>query len=153
MARIALPKKKVNQIVAEWRTGQWSTVELASKHKVSKSSVYNCVKGLERDCKQIVEAGIQYKQGLAAQSNLMVDTIETFVDATVQRLEYLRGAAIENVQAAMQAPCENQADYRSRGSTIQAAAETVSPKGPTTAIQVNNAVTRIEKVIVDHRKP
>ncbi len=149
MAAKPLDPAIAEAIVRDWRTGEYSQRQLADIHKVSTGKVANLTKGVTQDASSIVSAGIQYKQGLSAHDERMVSAITHVVDKKVQRLEWLRDAAMQNVQQAMQAPCESQHEFRARGETITKAVETVDPKGAaTTAIQINNGVQKIERVIV-----
>jgi hypothetical protein len=149
MARIAIPDGVIKSIIAEWRTGQYSQGMLRKRHGVSVGLVNKLCKGVPQDMLPVVNAGILYKQSLESNNEQVVNAVNDVVDKTVQRLEYLRHASIQNVQAAMVAECRDQNDFKARGTTIREAAETVSPKGATTAIQINNqAITEIERVIV-----
>lgn len=147
MAARPLPEAKIALILAEWRTGQYSQNMLHKRHGVSLGAVNKLCKGVEQDMLPIVNAGILYNQALESNDECTVNVVNGIVDKTVQRLEYLRHASIQNVQQAMAAKCTEQHEFRARSGTIREAAETVSPKGPATAIQVNaNPVIMISPV-------
>ncbi len=149
MAAKPLDPAIANAVVTDWRIGGKSYRHLADKHKISLGMVAKLCKDVEQDGAPVVNIGIQYKQALANHDERIVNAIETEVDKKVQRLEWLRDAAMQNVQQAMQAPCESQHEFKARGETITKAVETVDPKGAaTTAIQINNGVAKIERVIV-----
>ena len=150
MAARPLPNAKVALILAEWRTGQYSQNMLHKRHGVSLGAVNKLCKGVEQDMLPIVNAGILYNQALESNDECTVNVVNGIVDKTVQRLEFLRHASIQNVQQAMAAECKDMNDFKARGTTIREAAETVSPKGPSTAIQINNnPITEIERVILN----
>ncbi len=149
MAAKALDKNLAKDIVTDWRTGEYSQRQLADKRGVSLGCVNKLVKGVPQDGASIVNAGIQYQQALAAQDERMVNAITDIVDKKVKRLEWLRCAAMQNVTQAMEAECKDQQDFKARADTIIKAVEAVDPKGAaTTAIQINNVVEKIERVIV-----
>ena len=141
MAAKPLPTSVRDAILTDWRLGQMSIRQIAEKHDVSRGAVGNICKGVSQDVAPIVDAGIQYRRALQAHDGRIVDAVESHVDLVISRLEYLNRQAMQNVQEAMDAGCENQSDFRSRALTINAAKETLVGKTPDTAIQINNANT------------
>jgi len=156
MAAKPLPSSVRDAVLTDWRMGQMSQQAIADKYAISKGVVNKVCKGVEQDVAPIVTAGIQYQQALHAHDDRIVTAVESHVDLVVSRLEYLNRQAMQNVQEAMDAGCENQSDFRSRAMTINAAKETLVGKTPDTAIQINNAtgqegVTEIRRTIIDPR--
>ncbi len=131
---------------------------IADKYEVSKGVVNKICKGAPQDIEPIVTAGVQYRQALQQHDDRIVTAVEKTVDTIVAKLEWLSEQALKNVKEAMQTPCENQGDFRSRALTINAAKETIAGKTPETAIQINNQNSggfpaRIVRTIVDPRSP
>ena len=158
MAAKPLPQSIKDAILTDWRLGQMSQQAIAEKHGVSKGVVNKACKGIAQDVAPIVTAGIQYQQALHAHDDRIVTAVESHVDLIVSRLEYLNRQAMQNVQEAMDAGCENQSDFRSRALTINAAKETLVGKTPDTAIQINNQNNagfpqKIVRTIVDPKHP
>ena len=158
MAAKPLPQSIKDAILTDWRLGQMSQQAIAEKHGVSKGVVNKACKGIAQDVAPIVTAGIQYQQALHAHDDRIVTAVESHIDLVVSRLEYLNRQAMQNVQEAMDAGCENQSDFRSRALTINAAKETLVGKTPDTAIQINNQNNagfpqKIVRTIVDPKHP
>ena len=148
MAAKPLDPAIAEAVVTDWRVGQMSQRQLAEKHKISLGMVSKLCKGVEQDAASLVNAGIQYRQALAAHDERIVNAVETEVDQRVKRQEWLNVQALKNVKQSMEARCEGQMDYQRRADTILKAKETVIGKQPDTAIQINNGVAKIERVIV-----
>ncbi len=156
MAAKPLPQSIKDAILTDWRLGQMSQRQIAEKYSVSNGAVAKITKDIDQDVAPIVSAGIQYQQALHAHDERIVSAVESHVDLVVSRLEYLNRQAMQNVQEAMDAGCENQSDFRSRALTINAAKETLVGKTPDTAIQINNQNNagfpqKIVRTIVDPR--
>ena len=138
MAAKPTDKEVAEKIVADWRTGCFSQRELADKYKVSKGTVGNLCKGVAQDAAPIVGVGIQYRQALSEQDGRMVGAIEAAVDERVRYLQFFTDAAVKNVKASFNLPCESQRDIKDRAETILKGKEVVLGKTPDTAIQINN---------------
>lgn len=138
MAAKPLDPAIAEAVVTDWRVGQMSQRQLADKHKISLGMVSKLCKGVEQDAAPIVNAGIQYRQALAAHDERIVNAVETEVDQRVKRQEWLNVQALKNVKQSMESPCEGQMDYQRRADTILKAKETVVGKTPEMAIQINN---------------
>ena len=154
MAAKPLDPAIAEAVVTDWRVGQMSQRQLADKHKISLGMVSKLCKGVEQDAAPIVNAGVQYRQALAAHDERIVNAVEQVVDERVKRQEWLNVQALKNVKEAMDAECINQADFRARADTIIKAKETVLGKSPDTAIQINNGnqpITEIRRTIIDPR--
>lgn len=139
--RKPVPQEKKEKIVADWRTGNYSQRELSDRHKVSVGLVANLTKGVEQDVSAIVSAGVQYRQGIAEfseQSAHIAHSIESAVDERVRHLQFFTDAAVRNVKASFDLPCESQRDIKDRAETILKGKEVVLGKTPDTAIQINN---------------
>ncbi len=143
MAAKPLDHDIAEQVVADWRTGEYSQQDLADRHHVSKGVVNKLCKGVPQDTAAIVTAGIQYRTGLAAHDDRNVTAVTEVVDRKVARLEYLNDAAILNVRQAMDAVCEDQQDFRHRANTIKHAVEVIDPRNGV-AVQINNSNQVVE---------
>lgn len=138
MAAKPIPPSVVEDVLIDWRIGSLSMQAIADKHGVSKGFVAKTCKGVGRDVKPIVTAGIEYNQGLQAHDGRMVTAIESHVDLVVSRLEWLNRQAMRNVQESMDAQCAEQSDFRARADTILKSKETLVGKSPDMAVQINN---------------
>ena len=144
MAAKAINPDTAAQVVADWRTGEYSQRDLTAKHRVSVGVVARLTKGVHKDMSAIVSAGIQYRSGLAAHDERTAHAITDVVNQKVARMEYLSDAAIRNVEASMSADCADQQDYRHRATTIKAALEVVDPqRGTGVAVQINNSQQQV----------
>ena len=137
MAAQAIDPTIAQAIITDWRVGQLSQRHLAHQYKVSVGYVAKITKGIPRDCVEIVSAGIAYNQALAKHDERIVSAIEHEVDERVKRQEWLNHQALKNLQQAMAAECEGQADYNRRADTISKTRDVVIGKSPDTAIQIN----------------
>lgn len=75
-----------------------------------------------------------------AKANLetMALTVHTeLVDERTKHIQFFTTVAVRNVTESMNAPCENQNDFKARAETINKGREAVLGKAPDTAIQVN----------------
>jgi len=130
-------EKLIPVIVGQWRTGAYSIRDLARKHEVSVGFIAKHTTKVEKDGLAVVNAGVQYKQGLAENDEHFVNAVNDVVDERTRHIVFFNHAAIKNVSEAMAAKCENQSDYRTRAETISKGRETVLGKASDTAVQVN----------------
>ena len=144
MSGIPIPKDTVAQIVADWRTGNYTQRDLADKHKVSAGLVAKHTKGVLHDVSNIVSAGVQYKQGLAAHGEHgahVARAIEQVVDERTQDLIFIRNASLVVAQKAVTKveteDCTMQ-DLRHAQEVIGKGKENIYGKQPDSLIQVNN---------------
>ena len=138
MAAKQIDKGLAQDVVADWRTGDFNQREIAEKRRVSLGTVNKLCKGIAQDTADIVNAGVQYKTGLAGQDERNVNAIMAVVDERTKHIQFFTSVAITNVKEAMGEPCEGQAGYRMRADTILKARDTVLGKSPDTAVQINN---------------
>ncbi len=152
MAAKSLPETVSQDIVADWRTGEFSQQELADKHKVSKGAVNKLCKGVEQDTAPIVTAGIQYRQALAAHDDRNVTAVTAVVDEKMRHIEFFNNSAIRNVKEAMDLSCASQFEFKARAETILKGREAVLGKTADTAIQINNSAAEAPKLeIILHK--
>ncbi len=130
-------EKLIPVIVGEWRTGAYSVRDLARNHDVSVGFIAKHTAGIEKDGLAVVNAGIQYKQGLAENDEHFVSAVNDVVNKRTEHIVFFNNAAIKNVSEAMAAKCENQSDYRARAETISKGRETVLGKSIDMGVQVN----------------
>ena len=156
MGATAIDPTIAQAIITDWRVGQLSQRHLADQYKVSVGYVAKITKGVPRDCVEIVSAGIAYNQALAKHDERIVSAIEQAVDERVKRQEWLNHQALKNLDQAMKAPCDGQADYNRRADTISKTRDVVIGKSPDTAIQINNSPTfeseYLKKIQVDFER-
>jgi len=84
MAGKALPNDIVERVIADWRTGEYSQRQLATKHNISNGMVAKLTKGLERDCEQIVSNGVNYRLGIAKLDKRTASAVSEVVDYKVR---------------------------------------------------------------------
>lgn len=144
-------EKLIPVIVGEWRTGVYSIRDLAKKYDVSVGFIAKHTSGIEKDGLAVVNAGVQYKQGLAENDEHFVNAVNDVVNKRTEHILFFNHAAIKNVSEAMATKCENQQDYRARAETISKGRETVLGKSPDTAVQVNTGGSMIDVLRQHHR--
>ncbi len=142
-------EKLIPVIVGQWRTGAYSIRDLARKHEVSVGFIAKHTTKIEKDGLAVVNAGVQYKQGLAENDEHFVNAVNDVVDERTRHIVFFNHAAIKNVSEAMMAKCENQNDYKARADTISKGRADVLGKTPDTAVQINNnPITEIQIKVV-----
>lgn len=129
--------KLIPVIVGQWRTGAYSIRDLARKHDVSVGFIAKHTAKVEKDGLAVVNAGIQYKQGLAENDEHFGCAVNDVVNKRTEHILFFNHAAIKNVSEAMATKCNNQQDYKARAETICKGREAVLGKSPDTAVQVN----------------
>ena len=139
MAAKQINERIIKSIIAGWRTGAYSQRDLAKKYAVSAGKVAELTKGIAKDAKAIVSAGIEYKQGLAPHDERMVSAINTVIDERTKHILFFTNAAIQNVSEAMEMKCEDQNDHKSRADTILKGKEAVLGKEAGNVINNTNA--------------
>ena len=132
-------EKIIPTVIGQWRTGAYSIRDLAKKHDVSVGFVAKHTAGIEKDGLTVVNAVVQYKQGLAENDEHFVNAVQDVVNDRTKHIVFFNKAAVRNVAEAMATNCETQRDYRLRADTILKGRETVLGKSPDTAVQVNVA--------------
>jgi hypothetical protein len=141
--------KLIPVIVGQWRTGAYSIRDLARKHEVSVGFIAKHTAGIEKDGLAVVNAGVQYKQGLAENDEHFMNAVQDVVNDRTKHIIFFNKVAVQNVSEAMATKCENQHDYKSRADTILKGKETVLGKSPETAVQVNVSSKSIEEMTRD----
>ena len=149
MATKPIDDSVIHDILADWRTGEYSQQKLADKHGVSKGAVNKLCKGVDQDTKSIVTAGIEYKQGLAAHGDRIVTAINDVVDKKVAQAEWLNKASMEIAEIALKA-LRDDPTPQNAGITQKVMIDTHKaagivpyyPNTPATALQVNQNADR-----------
>lgn len=140
MAAKALDPKVSKAVLADWRTGHYSVRELGEKHKIHYSTVAKLCKGVDKDLAPIVNAGIQYRQGIAGQDQQIVNSVDEVVDNAVALDRFFKNAAVRNVESALSkiGSITDQQEHKHLADTILKGREAAIGKSPDTAIQINN---------------
>ncbi len=133
------PKETKDSAIAHWKAGR-SQRWIADELGVSPASVNSWVKGIAQDNAELVNAQVAVKKELSMLSEQELNAVNEHVQDRTKHIQFFTNAAVRNVQEAMNAPCEGQADYQRRADTINKGREAVLGKTPDTAIQVNNNV-------------
>ena len=145
MAAKPINSEVAKNVVADWRTGNYSYSELAGKHKISKAKVGQLCKGVEQDLAPIVDAGTQYKCGLAGQDRRIVDAISGVVDERTRHIMFFNNATEHNIAVMLAKVSEETSimEHRIAQAAIKDGKEVVLGKAPETAIQVNNGGSQL----------
>lgn len=137
MAAKPISPNKIAEMIADWRTGEYSQRDLAHRHKVSLGLVSKHTKGIAQDMNAIVNAGVQYRQGLEGHDERMVNAVVHVVDERTKHIQLFNKLAVNNALQAASLPCETQQDHERLSNTILRSKEVVLGKSPDTAIQIN----------------
>lgn len=97
---------------------------------------------------QLILDAVRVKEAKSNLNQQALDVHNEIVEERTKHILFFNNAAIRNVQEAMQTPCENQNDFKSRAETINKGREVVLGKTPDTAIQINNK-TDNKKVVFE----
>lgn len=96
---------------------------------------------------QLVQAAVRVAEAKGTLTEQARSVHDEVVDEKMAWIKFLQKAAVKNVQEAMGAKCDDQADFRHRAMTINAAKENIAGKNPETAIQINNNQAAPESAI------
>jgi len=88
-------KRLIPVIVGQWRTGAYSIRDLARKHEVSVGFIAKHTAKVEKDGLAVVNAGIQYKQGLAENDEHFVGAVNDVVNKRTEHIVFFNNAAIK----------------------------------------------------------
>lgn len=140
MAAKPINPEVTKKVIASWRTGEYSYSELAAKFKISKAKVGQLCKGIEQDLIPIVDAGTQYRSGLANQDRRIVDAVNEVVDEKTKHIQFFNDVTVQNISSMMSKVDESASimEHRIAQAAIKDGKEVVLGKAPETAIQVNN---------------
>lgn len=152
MARKPLDPKTGDAVLIDWRVGQLSQRDIAEKHKISLGLVNRLCKGVERDMAPIVNAQVQVNQGLANQSERMVNAVHDAADEIVRMQRFFRGAnmLVANTVATKVKNDGDKATYKDLASAAVALGrtqESVLGKMPDTVINNSNNNTAQAAVV------
>ena len=139
MAAIPLNQDRVAKIIAEWRTGNYTQRDLASKHRVSVGYINKYVKDVKRDTAETVNKLVQGKQELSLLDEQAVNAVNDVVHERTKHIQFFTNAALKNVATAVKKISSetSQAEHKMLSETILRGKETVLGKDPDTAIQIN----------------
>ena len=140
MPRPPTPKDVQEQILADWRTGEFSIRTLAHRHDVSAAYVGKLVKGVPKDLSEVVDAGIKFRSALLQENRQVGDAVSQIVDEKTRHLAFFRDATVKNVSLMMEKIGRETSidEHKAAQDTILKGRETVLGKTPDTAIQINN---------------
>lgn len=145
MPRVIYSKEEV---IADWKTGKYTERDIASKHKISPATAHNIVKGIEKTISKLVSKQIEINQELAEHTEQEVSKFKQEVEEQTRYIKFFNQAAIQNVQGAMKAGCDSQADFRARADTITKGREVVLGKTPDTVINNTNAQQTLKTITI-----
>jgi len=138
-----------DEVLADWKTGKYSTRKLANKHRISSATVHGIVAGIEKSLEPLIIAEVAIKQELANLNEQDVQKFEQEVQERTKHLNFFTDAAVLNVKQAMETPCESHSDYKLRAETISKGKDVAVGKDPQVAIANINSATANAAVIPD----
>ncbi len=141
MAAKQIDKGLAQDVVADWRTGDFNQREIAEKRRVSLGTVNKLCKGVAQDNADIVNAGVQYKTGLAGQDERNVNAIMAVVDERTKHIQFFTNATVKNIGRMVDKIDGSTSiiEHRVAQAAIKDGRETVLGKSPDVAVQINNA--------------
>jgi hypothetical protein len=127
---------------ADWRTGDFTSRDIAHKYKISIGLVSKLTKGLPKDLMPLVNKKVEVKQELARLDEKSVNAVNTVVHEKTKHIQFFNNATIKNIQTMVKKIDEETtiAEHRLAQDAIAKGRETVLGKQPDTAIQINNNV-------------
>lgn len=128
------------QLVIDWRTGEYSMPDLSKKYKVSVATVHKHVSGVVKDLGVLVKENVQAKQQLAALSEKEVKKVNELVDEKTKHIQFFNNATLKNISVMTKKINSDTSiqDHKAAQDAIRLGRETVLGKTPDTAIQINN---------------
>ncbi len=135
--------EKASLIIADWRTGNFTQRDLASKYRVSVGFVNKHTKSVPKDAATTVNKLVEAKQELSQLDEQTVNAVHEVVDERTKHLQFFTNAAIRNVSVAVEkvGAETTQAEHRMLAETILKGKETVLGKTPDTAIAIQNNIS------------
>lgn len=141
-------------VLADWKTGKYSERDLATKHKVSPSTVHKLVAGVEKTLEALASETVQIKQQVANLNERERSNYEQLVQEKLAAKKFFDGAHMLTAKIAvmkLQADKANASyqDLNAAANAITKAQEGVMGKSPEVAVQVNNNGQQIADVVID----
>ena len=100
MPRPPTPKDVQEQILADWRTGEYSIRAIAYRHDVSSALVGKLVKGVPKDLVDVIDAGVKYRTTLLQENRHVEDAVSKIVDEKTRHIAFFANATIKNISYA-----------------------------------------------------
>lgn len=141
-------------VIADWKTGKYSERDLASKYKVSPSTVHKLVAGVEKTIEALASESVQLKQRVADLNEREKSNYEQLVEEKLAATKFFSGAHMLTAKIAvmkLQADKTNASyqDLNAAANAITKAQDGVLGKTPDVAIQVNNNGQQVVAVEID----
>ena len=139
MPRPPTPKDVQEQILADWRTGEYSIRAIAYRHDVSSALVGKLVKGVPKDLVDVIDAGVKYRTTLLQENRHVEDAVSKIVDEKTRHIAFFANATIKNISLMMEKVRDHTSidEHKTAQEAILKGRETVLGKSPETAVQVN----------------
>ena len=102
MPRPPTPKDVQEQILADWRTGEYSIRAIAYRHDVSSALVGKLVKGVPKDLVDVIDAGVKYRTTLLQENRHVEDAVSKIVDEKTRHIAFFANATIKNISLMME---------------------------------------------------
>lgn len=96
------PKERVERIIEEWKSGEFTQTQLCNKHSVSIGYVNKLVKGVEKDSAVLIKQIMQTKQSLANMTEIGREVVAKVVDEKVAALAFYNATQNKLATIAMQ---------------------------------------------------
>ncbi len=132
------------EILADWRTGEYTIRQIAFRRKVSSALVGKIVKGVPKDLTDVVDAGIKYRSALLQESRQVGDAVSEIVDEKTRHIAFFASATVKNIGLMMEKIGRKTTidEHKLAQDAIFKGRETVLGKSPETAIQINNQLPK-----------
>lgn len=128
--------------MADWRTGEYSHRDLASKYDVSTGYIAKTLRDVPQDLAPVVSAGVKYRSAILQENEHAAHAISQIVDEKTRHIAFFANATVKNVSLMMEkiGPKTSIDEHKTAQEAILKGKETVLGKSPETAIQINNQV-------------
>ena len=126
--------------------------QISSKTGISKPQIGSRAKregwSKQTETRQLIVAAVGVEEAKQTLLPVELEVHNELVRDKVKLAEFFTHAAIRNVQEAINAPCEGQADYKSRADTIAKGRDSALGKDATTSVNIDNSQTQINTIEV-----
>lgn len=92
-----MPRYDKEQLLADWRTGEFKHQELADKHKMSRPNVARIVKDIPQDLASVLTHKIESEQELAELSDKELTIVDTLAKSKIEDAKMIRTMSKNNM--------------------------------------------------------
>jgi hypothetical protein len=135
------------QVIADWKGGNFTLTELGRKHHIATSTVAKVVKGIPKTIAELVTREVEIKQELMKLNVKEARIFHEEVDLRTRNLTLLYDSTHKNITKMMERFDSKKAvfsidDHKAVQSTLKDARTTLLGNEPAVAIQQNNNVNQ-----------